>query len=445
MHITEIQEVIKASPAIQIQSNITHLQRRAWNVLLANAYDDLPDTDIHRISVEDLAQCLGYDSNDIDYLKETLKALVDCTVEWNILRKDKKQKWGVASLLSSAEIENGICTYSFAAHLRYKLYNPRIYTKLNLRLQNQFTSRYAVILWEVCFDYFDIARNEGETPFISIEKFRELMGIDNDEYPVFKVLNRDVIKPAIEEINELTNFVVEVENKRVGRRIGELKFRIYRMKELPALEPSKEETEPTQTSLFVDMEDLPPIAVKLVQAGVSQKEALRIAAEEWEFVYAAALPEDIPEDRGDFDVYVDEKIGLARYATSLRNAGGFIVQAIRENYLDPEYQKELQEEKQRVKNEMLALLSREMREKRDALIRKTARANPELLEQAAEKISSNFVRDILNEYDSVLEAYNAGVMITGELNSILAQDICADLIAPIMAAYEADKERIENS
>lgn len=441
MHITEIHEVIKASPAIQIQSKITHLQRRAWNVLLANAYDDLPTTDIHRISVEDLAQCLGYDSKDIDHLKDTLRALVDCTVKWNILRKDKRQKWGVAALLASAEIENGVCTYSFAAHLRYKLYNPRIYTKLNLRLQNQFSSRYAVILWEVCFDYYDIARNEGETPFITIENFRELVGIDNDEYTEFKELNRNVIKPAIKEINELTNFVVEVEDKRVGRRVVELKFRIYRMKELPALEPSKEKTEPTQTSLFVDVEDMPPIAVKLVQAGVSQKEALRIAVEEWEFVYVAALPDDME----DFEAYVDEKIGLARYAASVRNAGGFIVQAIRENYLDPEYQKELQEEKQRVKNEMLALLAREMREKRDALIRKTARANPELLERAAEKISSDFVRDILNEYDSVLEAYNAGVMITGELNSILAQDICADLIAPIMSAYEAERERIENS
>jgi hypothetical protein len=30
-------EVIKHSAAVQIQNNITLLQRRAWNVLLANA------------------------------------------------------------------------------------------------------------------------------------------------------------------------------------------------------------------------------------------------------------------------------------------------------------------------------------------------------------------------------------------------------------------------
>ena len=32
MRLAEINEVIKASPAIQIQSKISLLQRRAWNV-----------------------------------------------------------------------------------------------------------------------------------------------------------------------------------------------------------------------------------------------------------------------------------------------------------------------------------------------------------------------------------------------------------------------------
>ena len=439
MHLTEINEVIKASPAIQIQGRITHLQRRAWNVLLANAYDELPNKDIHRVSVAELAKSLGFNSRDYDHLKETLKALVDCTVEWNILEKDKKGEWGVAALLASAKIKNGICTYGFAPHLRYQLYNPRIYTKLNLRLQNRFTSRYALILWEVCFDYFDIARNKGETSFIPLETFRELMGLEKDEYPLFKEFNRNVIKPAIKEINELTNFCVEIETKRIGRKISELKFRISRLKEIPTLEPTQEAAESTQASLFVDMEDLPALAVKLVQAGVSQKEALRIANEEWDGVDAAA----VLEDKEDFAVYVDEKIGLARHATNVRNAGGFIVKAIRENYQDPEFQKELQVKKKKEKQEILALLRREMLEKQTALIRQAVRANPELIEQAAEKITSSFVRDRLMDYDSVKDAYAAGVLVAGEINSILAKEFCADLIAPVIAAYEAEKELLE--
>ena len=432
MHLAEINEVIKASPAIQIQSKITHLQRRAWNVLLANAYNELPNKDIHRVSVAELAKKLGFNSRDYDHLKETLEALVDCTVEWNILGKDKKEEWGVASLLAEARIKDGICTYAYPPYLRTKLYNPRIYTKLNLGLQNRFTSRYALILWEVCFDYFDIARNQGETPFIPLERFKELMGIGEDDYPLFKEFNRNVIKPAIKEINELTNFSVEVDQKRVGRRIGELKFRISRLTELSSVEPVQE------TFLF-DIDDLSQIAIKLVQAGVSRKEALRITNQEWDVVDAAALP----EDRKDFAVYVEDKIGLARHATSVKNAGGFIVKAIQENYQNPEFQKQLLAEKEQEKKAMLASLRDEMLEKQNTLIRQAVRADPELLEQAAAKITSGFVRERLMEYDSIKDAYDAGGVVAGDINNILSKEFCSDVIAPVIAVYEAEIERLE--
>ena len=435
MHLAEIDEVIKASPAIQIQSKITHLQRRAWNVLLANAYNELPTQEIHRVSVAELAAKLGFNSHNEAHLKETLEALVDCTVKWNLLDKDKKEEWGAASLLAEVHIKDGICTYAYAPYLRLKLYNPRIYTKLNLRLQNRFTSRYAIILWEVCFDYFDLARNQGETPFIPIKTFRELMGLEKDEYPVFKVLNRDVIKPSIKEINDLTDFCVEVEHKRIGRRIAELKFRISRLK---AIAP---ETAPQQETLLLDIDDLSPIAVKLIQAGVSRKAALSIADRTWDAVNADALP----PDRNDFAAYIDEKIGLARHAVGVKNAGGFIVKAIRENYQDPVFQKQLQAEKRAETRAMLESLKNEMLEKQDALLRQAVRTMPGLLEQAAAKITSGFVRARLADYDSIQEAYNARGVVAGEIHSILATEFCADLIAPVIEMYEAEKQRLEAS
>ena len=114
MNLAERNELIKASPAIQVQSKMTLLQRRAWNVLLANAYDELPNTDIYSISVAELAAKLGFNSKNENYLKEILEALVDCKVKWNILGKDKEEEWGVAVLLASANIKDGICTYGFA-------------------------------------------------------------------------------------------------------------------------------------------------------------------------------------------------------------------------------------------------------------------------------------------------------------------------------------------
>ena len=141
-----------------------------------------------------------------------------------------------------------------------------------------------------------------------------------------------------------------------------------------------------------------------------------------------------------FAVYVEEKIGLAQQATDVKNAGGFIVKAIRENYQDPVFRKELQVRKAEEREAMLALLRTEMLEKRNALIRQAVRARPELLEQAAARITSRFVQERLTEYDSVKDAYEASSMVAGEINIILAEEFCADLIAPVLAAYEAERE-----
>ena len=429
MNLEKVNEVIKASPAIQIQSRISLLQRRAWNVLLANAYNELPNQEIHSVSVVELAAKLGFGDGNQEYLKEMLRSLVECTVEWNVLNKDKKQEWGVASLLAEVRIEEGICFYQYSHTLRLKLHNPRIYTKLNLRLQNRFTSKYALVLWELCFDYFDIARDQGETPFIPLETFKALMGLSETDYPVFKVLNRDLIKPAIKEINDLTDYNVEIEQKRIGRRIGELKFRITRPKQLSV-----------QESLFPDIENLPVVAVELVQAGIDRKMALRIAEQDWDFVNPEKLP--TPGTYPDFLSYISEKIEMSVDAASVKNRAGYIVEAIRENYEDAELQKQRQLRAEKAKEKALEDLTTEFNAKQKTLLRQAIHADPALVERAAERIHSHIIRRRLEAHETALIAYQKGGMVTAEIDAILAAEFCQELLAPVVAAYEDERARI---
>lgn len=429
MNLAKINEFVKASPAIQIQSKISLLQRRAWNVLLANAYNELPNQEIHRVSMVELAAKLGFDSKNEDYLKATLEALVDCKVEWNILDKDKVEEWGVASLLAEARIKDGICTYAYPPYLRYKLYNPRIYTKLNLRLQNRFKSQYALVLWELCFDYFDTERDEGETPFIALDTFRELLGIESGEYPAYSIFNRAVIKPAVKEINKETDYHVEVEQKRIGRRVGELKFRITRVKQLPV-----------QESLFPDIENLPPIAVELVQARIERNIALKIAAQEWDFVNPEKLP--LLDTYPDFMGYVAEKIEMSMDAVGVRNRAGYIIEAIRENYEDEQVQKERQLRAEKVQEKELEDLTTEYKTKRNTIIRQAIHTDPELVEAAATRVQSHIVRQRLEAQPSAMAAYQKGGMVTAEINAILEEEYCQELLAPVVAAYEDEKARI---
>ena len=429
MNLEKINEVIKASPAIQIQSRISLLQRRAWNVLLANAYNELPDRDIHSVSVVELAAKLGFGNGNQEYLKEVLRSIVDCKVEWNVLGKVKEEEWGVASLLAEVRIRDGICSYQFPHTLRLKLHNPSVYAKLNLRLQNRFKSRYALVLWEICFDYFDTDRDRGETPFIPLEVFKGLMGLEKDEYSVFKELNRNVIKPAIKEINVLTNYHVEVEQKRIGRRIGELKFRITKVKQIPI-----------QESLFPDIENLPSIAVELVQAEIDRKVALQIADQEWNFVNSQKLP--LPGTYPDFMTYVAEKIEISLHATDVKNRSGFIVESIRENYQNPQVKKDRELRAEKAREKELEDLTAEFKVKRDNILRQAVHAQPELVERAAKKIQSYMIRERLLEHNSAIEAYQKGGMVKAEIDGILAAEFCQDLLAPVVAAYADEKARI---
>jgi hypothetical protein len=327
----EKKEVIKHSAAIHIGSNITLLQRRAWNVLLANAYDELPAEEEHRIRVHDLMRVLEFDSKNEDYLKEALKALTTCGVEWNVLDKDGEEEWGATTLLAQAKIQRGTCTYAYSPELRRRLHNPRIYARISLSMQNKFDSKHAQALWEACVDYLGTGRDYGETPFIPLATYRQLMGVSEDQYTRFKDLNLYVIKASVEEINRVTDFHVTVEYQRAGRKVTAVKFKVRRVLVLP-------EANNRQGALFQDLEDMPPVVKELKNAGLSSKDAWEIWQHGVDYIEADAKP-----DAEGFDAYLREKIHLMKRrqdSGKVKNSTGFLLEAIKQNYANPEFAKE---------------------------------------------------------------------------------------------------------
>jgi len=330
-------EVIKHSAAIQVENRISLLERRAWNVLLANAYDELPTAETHRIAVVDLTRVLGYTSRNHLHLRETLKSLMSAMLEWNIVHKDK-EVWGATTLLAEVEIEDGVCTYAFGPTLRKRLYNPKMYARISLSLQNLFQSKHALALYELCIDYLHEESNLGQTPFISVQDFRKLMGIPDGMYPEFKKLNQYVIKEPLEEINEVTDLTVTPEYKKEGRSVVAVKFRFRRTLQLPGKAVGQEE-------LFPETEALPAIVQELMTAGLSRNDALDI----WQrgAVAVEATPKPDPEA---FEAYIREKIHLLKRRQAsgrVTHSTGFLLDAIRKNYTNPEFAEETRQKEAR--------------------------------------------------------------------------------------------------
>jgi len=422
-------EVIKASAAIQIEGKITALQRRAWNVLLAHAYDELPHQERHAIRVPDLMRDLEYNSGDQEYLKEALEALVGCKLKWNILDKDGQTEWGVAAMLAGAKISRGICVYDYGSILREKLYNPRMYARLSLVVQNRFKSKYSLALWENCVDYLGAKRDYGETPWMDIDRFRKIMGIEDSDYyaALFKKLKQKVITPALDEINDVSCFSVTVEYRHKGRKVTALKFKMRRVITLP--EPAN-----VQGVLYPELDDMPLLVKELRDAGLAMQDALEIWQQGFKFVDPAARPADSGEDAdAAFLRYVREKIHLLKRRQAsgkVDNSTGFLREAIKKNYANPEFAQEAKRQEaaevrktEKLREAQKKQLKAQLEEPKtahgkalSAVYGEIAAESPEVLETAlpailtAKPILRNFYKSDL----SALENYQQRVMLEGE-------------------------------
>lgn len=219
------QNLKKHIAAIHINNRLTLTQRKASNVLLHNAYENLMTARVHRIRVKDLAEAIGFNTNNLDPLKEALKTLARTVLEWNILDESgAHEEWGATTLLAQAVIKNGYCIYAYSPELCEKLYRPEIYALLNLSIQRKFSSGYALALYENCLRY----RRIGTTGWISLDNLKRLLGISETDtyYQDFRKFNDKIIKPAARQVNDTSDLFLDIDYQRSNRKVAAVRFQV---------------------------------------------------------------------------------------------------------------------------------------------------------------------------------------------------------------------------
>lgn len=226
-------DVKKNVAAIHVSGKLTLLQRKLSNVLLLNAYDTLVNNPTHRIDARTLCTMVGYNSNDMETLKASLRGLVETLAEWDMLDENGQQEWGVSSLLSYAKLKGGVCEYAYSAALAEKLHDPKVFALINLNIQRRFTSGHALALYENCYRFV----RTGSTGWWPLDLFRRLMGVeDSVYYEVFKHLNAKIIKPAVAEVNKTSNIILTPETRKMGRSVTDIRFKITKNPQLAILD-----------------------------------------------------------------------------------------------------------------------------------------------------------------------------------------------------------------
>ena len=219
-----IEKVKKPVEAIQCANNFSLLQRKMYNVLLANAAGNLFPEVTHSITMRSLCSLMGYRSNDYKTIKQKFRELRRMDIEWDIINEKGNNVWTNTSPLSLARVieGEGICQYEFTPSLLPFLDRPAQYAKFSLAIQAKFKSGYGLALYENCERY----RNIGYSRSFDIPTFRKLMGVGETEYLDFFALKRRVIRIAIKEVNLYADFDIEGEYEKKGRTIIAIKFLI---------------------------------------------------------------------------------------------------------------------------------------------------------------------------------------------------------------------------
>jgi plasmid replication initiation protein len=219
----------KHSSSIQISNKISALQRKSYNYMLKIAKNDLTknrDLKTFRVTAEELLVFFDMGKENHSYLKKELTVLSETKVVYNILEKNKKyKKWGSFHLIAGFEYDNGMIKYSFPHQIEEMILNPKMFGKINLVAIKGLRSRYSIAMYELAEDYLN-----AQIPKMTIEKFRELMGVKTGQYFNNKDLRKRVVEVAVEEINrsEIIAFTISYEFEKTGRKITHIKFIVHK-------------------------------------------------------------------------------------------------------------------------------------------------------------------------------------------------------------------------
>lgn len=138
----------------------------------------------------------------------------DIELRW-IQKKSKRVKGeGKATITWSDEV------------LKYISQLQNRFTTYKLRSIANLQSSHSIRLYELLMRF-----NSTGLRNISLEDFRSSLGLE-DKYPLFKDLNKWVIKPSVDELNQRSDLEIECKTFKSGRAVVGLSFEFKQSKQM---------------------------------------------------------------------------------------------------------------------------------------------------------------------------------------------------------------------
>jgi hypothetical protein len=241
-----IDKPVSALAMVPKTGTITRVGRQAYTLMMFVAREQGAEDQTTGLFGAPLNTVVrGYDGStgSVKELKKHLLSMVTHVVEWQSPSPAETEEWGACGLLSQVNLkkkngENWIY-WAYPPALRQEMLYPLRYAQIRRSTIAQFRSHAGLALYEICARYKD-----NPSHLTSKQHWHwwlpVLTGkpVPDEIKTEFRFFNRDTIKPAIEEVNEVSELIVKVHEFKVGRTIEFLQFEVH-LKQAPTAKDAK--------------------------------------------------------------------------------------------------------------------------------------------------------------------------------------------------------------
>lgn len=216
-------QAVKPAELIQITGHqtLTLNARRSITILWHNAHmQGVEEGKDYTIEIDDLKpdNHKGYEQ-----VEEAIEALMSTIL---ILRlpngKMRRVQFLGGNDLDDPDRPSGVLNYSFDKRLVEILQDSAIWGKISIPVLMAFSSKYSVSLYEHISQWTGLTRKSFQD--LTLNEFRELLGIEKEKYKAFGALNKHVVKPTVLELNALASFSVTIVPIKTGKKVTHIRI-----------------------------------------------------------------------------------------------------------------------------------------------------------------------------------------------------------------------------
>lgn len=215
-------QAVKPAELIQITGHqaLTLNARRSITILWHNAHvQGVKEGRDYTIEIDDLKpdNHKGY-----EMVEEAIEALMTTILKVRLPDgRTRRVQFLGGNDLDDPDRPAGVLCYSFDKRLIEILQDSAIWGKIALPVLMSLSSKYSVSLYENVAQWAGLKHKTFQD--LTLDQFRELLGVEDGKYSAFGALNKHVIKYVVMELNALAPFSITILPVKTGKKVTHIR------------------------------------------------------------------------------------------------------------------------------------------------------------------------------------------------------------------------------